>query len=417
MGEHRLNRRAFLTAASAGLGAIALAACGQGAAPTSPAAAGGTSSTGSPAASPNAASAGSASAKPAAGGAAAPADWQQQWDGWIAAARKEGKLVLASGPSPDARVKVPEAFKKAFGIDIEYLGGSSSELANRLRSEQGSNQYTVDVTVAGADTAYLTFLGEHMTEPVKPHLINPEVLNPAGWKSGKVWYMDPQEQFVVRASNYASPQVVINTDFEKADGLKSWKDLLKPEYKGKITAFDPTQPGSGGQTGAYLYNTLGADWAKSFYVDQQPGLTLDTRQLSDWVARGKYPISVGIRVEDLLKLQKDGFKIQVSEPWPEAPGYTSAGFGIVGLFKNPPHPNAAKLFLNWILMKDGQIAWNSSQKTVSVRTDVDNSWAPEFIIPKPGLNYFDTYGWDYTTTGWKKINGELKTMLAGRSAA
>ncbi|HEX6511485.1 MAG TPA: extracellular solute-binding protein, partial [Chloroflexota bacterium] len=194
----------------------------------------------------------------------------------------------------------------------------------------------------------------------------------------------------------------------------SWNDLLKPEYKGKMIALDPTQPGSGGQCGAYLLKTLGADWTKRFYLDQEPGLTLDDRQMADAVAKGKYPIAVGERAEDVVKLQQDGFKIKVLNAWPEAPGYISAAFGILGLFKNPPHPNAAKLFLNWVLMKDGQTAWNSAWKTAAVRRDVDNSWVPSFIVPKPNVNYFDAYDWDYSSNGWKTLNDSLKKLLANR---
>ena len=392
MGMEHINRRQFLTASAAGLAALALAACGGSAAPAS---SGG-------------------SAAPASAGAPPSGDWQKTWDSWIAGAKKEGKLVLASGPSPNARVSVPEAFKKAFGVDIEYLGGSSSELANRLRSEQASGQYTVDVSISGANTSYINFYGEKMIEPVKPWLINPEAVNPAGWTSGKVWYQDPDNEYFVRVSNVASPQVVVNTDIMKADGLTSWADLLKPEFKGKAIALDPTQPGSGGQCGAYLYKTLGTDWFKSFYIGQEPGLTLDDRQMSDAVAHGKYPVAVGMRVEDTVKLKADGFKIDIKPPFPDGPGYVSAAFGILGLFKNPPHPNAAHLFLNWVLMKDGQTAWNSAWKTASVRTDVDNSWAPPYIVPKPGLKYFDAYDWDYSSSGWKVLNGDIKKLLADR---
>lgn len=402
MAMHRVNRREFLTASAASLAALALAACGQTAAPASSVAAGSSAAAGSGAA-------------PASGGNGAPADWQKQWDSWIAGAKKEGKLVLGSGPSPTARVKVPEAFKKAFGVDIEYLGGSTSTLANRVRSEQESNQYTVDISVSGAGTSYVTLYGEKMVVPIKPYIINPEALDPAAWTSGKgVWYMDPTSEYFIRISNVASPQIVVNTDYLKPDGLKSWNDLLKPEYKGKAIALDPTQPGSGEQCGAYLYKTLGADWARRFYIDQEPGLTLDDRVMADAVAHGKYPIAVGERGEDIVKLQTDAFKVAVLRPWSEAPGYVSAAFGLLGMFKNPPHPNAAKLFLNWILMKDGQTAWNSAWKTASVRSDVSNAWVPDFIVPKPGLHYADAYDWEYSTTGLQQIKSKMKALLADR---
>ncbi len=377
--ELRLSRRAFLAATA---GASLLAACGKAPATSAP----------SPGASGN-------------------QGWQTQWDSWIAGAKKEGKLVLASGPSPEARVKVPEAFKKAFGIDVEYLGGATSDLANRLRSEQAANQFSVDVAVAGADTAYLVLYGEHLTEPVKPHLINPEATNPTGWKNGKVWYMDPEQQFIVRASSYLSRPLAFNTDYVKSVEVKAWHDLLSPRYKGKIASYDPAKNGSGGQTSAYLYNVLGADFVKGLYVDQGTAVTGDYRQLSDWLARGLYPVALAMRGEDVDKLQNDKFKVEAIGSLADAAGYVSAGFGLVNLLKNPPHPNAAKLFLNWILMKDGQIAWNSSQKTVSIRTDVDNAWADPSIVPKAGVDYFDTYSAEYTSTGYANANKAVKALL------
>src|SRR5712692_2965449 len=123
-------------------------------------------------------------------------DWQKQWDSWVAGAKKEGKLVLASGPSPEARIKIPETFGKKFGVEVEYLGGPTSDLANRLRSEQAGNQFTGDVSLSGSDSSYLVLLGEHLTEPVKPHLIHPEALDPRAWTAGKVWFMDPEEQYI-----------------------------------------------------------------------------------------------------------------------------------------------------------------------------------------------------------------------------
>ena len=132
------------------------------------------------------------------------------------------------------------------------------------------------------------------------------------------------------------------------------------------------------------------------------------------MVRGKYPIGVGLQSQQAVRSLKDGFKLTILRDWPDGPGYTSAAFGILGMFRNPPHPNAAKLFLNWILTKEGQIAWNSAWKTASVRTDVDNSWVPDFIVPKPGVKYMDAYDWDYAGKGVRDINDRYKTILAGR---
>lgn len=385
-----ISRRTFLTRlALATAGMPLLAACGGTAAPASSAGA----------ASPRSAPSGSASG------------WQQQWNSWIEGAKNEGKLVLGSAPSPDARVQIPAAFKKAFGIDIEYLGGPSSDLANRIRSELTAGQSSVDVTLSGADTTYLVLYGEHMTDPVKPYIIHPEVLDVKAWRASKVWYMDPDQQYIIRASNYVSQQVWVNTDQIKTDAIKAWKDLLKPEYKGKIATYDPVKNGSGAQLAAFLWTKFGEGFVKDLFLGQEAKITQDYRQLSDWLGRGIYPIGLANRGEDDEKLKKDGFKVEAAGPFSDAAGTVSAGFGLTNFIKKAAHPNAAKLFLNWILMKDGQIAWNKSQKTASVRTDVDNSWLTEDIVPKPGLEYFDTYDWDYTTTGYPKANKAVKQLL------
>lgn len=389
MNDSRLTRRSFLCAVAASASLPLLAACGQGPA----------------AASPSGASASSG------GGASGAAGWQAQWDSWLAGAKKEGKLVLGGPPSPDARTKVPEAFAKQFGVTVEYLGGSSSDLANRLRTEQAANQYTVDLTLSGADTTYLVLYGQKMTEPVKPWLIHPEAIDPKAWRHGSVWYMDPEQQYVVRVSDYLSQMVWINTEHVKVDAIKAWHDLLKPEYKGKIVAYDPVKNGSGAQMAAFLWTKFGADFVKQLFIEQEVKIVQDYTQLSDYLARGTYPVELAGRGEDHERLKKDGFKVQALGALSDAAGTESAGFGLTNLLKNPPHPNAAKLFLNWILMKDGQSVWNNSQKTVSIRTDVDNSWLTEDIVPKPGLDYFDTYAWDYTLNGYPKANKAIKELL------
>ena len=393
-----VSRRTFLAGLAAAASVPLLAACGGAAAP----------------ASPSSAPASRSSAGSSPGGSAAPAssDWQKQWDSWMAGAKKEGTLVFGGPPSQDARTQVPEAFNKAFGVEIQYIGGRSSDLANRLRSEITAGHPSVDVTLSGADTTYLVLYGEHMTQPVKPYIVRPEALDPKAWRGGKVWYMDPGQQYIVRVSDYVSQQIWVNTDTMKPTEITAWKDLLKPEYKGKMASYDPIKNGSGAQMAAFLWTKFGEDFVKKFFVGQEIKLTADYTQLSDWLARKIYPIILAPRSENMYQLRKQGFKVEAVGPLSDAAGTVSAGFGLTNFIKNAPHPNAAKLFLNWIAMKDGQIAWNKSQKTASVRTDVDNSWLTEDIVPKPGLDYFDTYDWDYTTKGYPKANKAIKQLLA-----
>jgi iron(III) transport system substrate-binding protein len=385
-GVARLSRRGFLRAVSLGGSAAVLAAC-QAAAPSAPKAA-------PPAAQP-APPAGSQPA-PAAAAKPAPAAWEAQWNALVEAAKQEGTVVVSGPPTPEVRTQLGAAFKNRFGIELEYLGGRTSELMARLKVERAAGQYTVDAMVAGAQSAYTDAYPEKMLARIPPVLIHPDATDPTKWIKGSHWYMDPEQQYILRISNYASLSLTTNTQFVRAEDITGFRDLLKPEYRGKISVYDPIRPGTGWNTANYLLRTLGEDYVKALYQDQQPGVSNDNRVLADWMARGRYPISLGLGTDEIERLRKDGFPIVARRDFADAAGIVTAGFGLVMLLDPAPHPNAAKLFVNWMAMKEGNEVYNRAQVSASTRNDVDNSWAPEYVIPSPGVDYFDTYDWDFT---------------------
>jgi iron(III) transport system substrate-binding protein len=326
--------------------------------------------------------------------------WDAQWNDLIAAARQEGSVVVAGPPTAETRTAVPAAFRRRFGIDLEYFSpGDTASLLTRLEAERSAGQYTVDVIVGGANSIYTIAYPAKMLDPVKPHLIHPEVTDPAKWVSGKPWFMDPEQQSVLRISNSVTNHIVVNTDYVALDEIKSYQDLLKPQFKGKVSAYDLTNPARGWHVPYYLMTVLGPDFVEGLFVAQQPGISRDFRQLADWIARGQYPVSLGVRAADLDQLKADGFKLAVVAPPQDAPVPVGAGFGLAVLLNQAPHPNAAKLFLNWIASKEGQEVWHEAEKTVSVRTDVDNRWAAPHEVPPAGRQWFDTNEWDYVLAG------------------
>src|SRR5712691_280642 len=154
MHDHQLSRRHLLRLASvAGVGFL-LSACSSAA--PAPAA---------------------ATTAPAQSGVSA------AWDQLVSAAQKEGKVVVSGPPAPDARTKLPEAFKQRFNIEMEYLAGNSSQLAARSESERAAGQYTMDVSLGGPDTVYGTFLANKWLDALKPVLALPDVVDPKVWPS------------------------------------------------------------------------------------------------------------------------------------------------------------------------------------------------------------------------------------------
>jgi ABC-type Fe3+ transport system substrate-binding protein len=71
------------------------------------------------------------------------------------------------------------------------------------------------------------------------------------------------------------------------------------------------------------------------------------------------------------------------------PTYLNAGWGSVGVINKAPHPNAGKVYLNWLLSKAGQEAIAKVSGYPSRRQDTATEGLPEFTIPKPGVQYLD----------------------------
>jgi iron(III) transport system substrate-binding protein len=329
---------------------------------------------------------------------------QAAWDALVTAAKKEGKITVSvgAGGGPQFRQTIPPAFKEEFGIDMEVIVGPSTEMVNRLRLEQSSGLHTVDVAIGGSDTMYLNFYGEKLIQPMRPMLIHPDVLNGDNWVDGKPWFMDPDEQYILRLSNGITGQTVVNTTMVTPNDLTTPEDMLKPQYKGKLAGFDPTINGSGAQHAVFLQIKLGTDFIKKLYVDQQMARTTDNRQLGDWIGRGNYAIAVVMNTATLEQAKKDGLPVKEVPPFKETGQYITAGSGLMAVLKDDPHPNAAALLANWMALPKAQTLYNRAQQYSSVLKTVHSDWVPSYADPKPGVNYFDLYDWNYTLNEYPK---------------
>jgi hypothetical protein len=123
--------------------------------------------------------------------------WEKEWNDTLEGAKKEGKLVVATSPDPVMR-EIAAKFKARYGITLEHLAGSSSQLAARLGTGRRAGIYAVDVFLGGVQTVANVLYPEKMLDPLKPALLLPEVVDPKKWKPGKPWFIDPEERYVMR---------------------------------------------------------------------------------------------------------------------------------------------------------------------------------------------------------------------------
>ena len=336
--------------------------------------------------------------------------WEKKWNATIAAAKKEGKVIVRGFLGSQVHRGPTTKFTKRYGVPVEYITGRSSQMADRMRRERRARHYTVDIFLSGLG-ALSRMYHEDMLDPLKPQLILPEVLDGSKWKTGKLWFSDPKGQYLLRLQNYITGMLYINTDHVKPEEFQSAKDLLNPKWRGKITADDPRVSGSGINLAAGLYLKFGEEFVKRLYIDQKPVISRNGRQRSDWLIRGVYPIAFNINSRDRVRLKREGFPIKTIRTLSDWPGAVSASSGMLALINKAPHPNAARLFINWIASREGALEHSRAQIIASTRNDVDESFLVQEAIPRPGVKYFDTYSWDFAVNERRKVQARIKELL------
>ncbi len=340
------------------------------------------------------------------------ADFQTDWKDLIAAAQKEGKLVIAAVPGSGMRKGMPAIFKKKFGVDLQVIVTPSRQTVQRAIREASAGAPTMDVFSTGQSTLIRVLYPKKLLAPIKPLLIHPDVIdNKGAWMKGEPWFLDDKRAYMFRAVDLVIPMAFVNAKFVDPKGFGNTKDFLDPKYKGKIVVYDPTRPGPGSNAISYYMKFLGEKYVIDLIKGQNAKLTRNRRQLVDWLAQGRYPIAFAASINEIGRLRREGFKIAAVQPT-NIISYDAPGSGVLALFSNAPHPKAAQLFLNWIMTKEGMQLYQDLEGMPVTRTDVNRStlMVPE-TIPQPGVKYFDTADYTYVTRESKKLFGKLKRLL------
>jgi iron(III) transport system substrate-binding protein len=334
-----------------------------------------------------------------------------EWDQLVAAARQEGRVVIGAAPNPELRVALPARFKERFGVEVEYIAALSAQQATKLMSERVAGLYTLDVILGGPDTLITVMLPEQMLDPIAPLLILPDIADSSKWVRGKPWYLDPEERYLIRLINQQSYTFSANADLVNPDEIRAPEDLLQPRWKGRIAAGSYTS-GNGNVVAGRMLKLLGEDFLRNFYHGQEVVVASDERQLADWMARGTYPIATALNATQRDNLRDLGVNVKPIKmnDHPVA-GEISSGQFNLGLINRAPHPNAAKLFVNWILTQEAmQIISDAEAKPVT-RTDVDYSRLDPDVIPSPGTRFGDGSAWDYVINERRPLGDRARAIL------
>jgi iron(III) transport system substrate-binding protein len=300
-------------------------------------------------------------------------DWKTEWETTQRAAQKEGRLVVYGPPGVDQQKLYTEIFQQTFPkIKVNYTPGRMSEIMSRIMAEQRAGMRQADLVLGGTDSLLGTLKEKGFLQPIRPVLVLPEILDTAAWFKGKLWFADKEDKFIPmwRAVPYTA--ACVNTNLVKPNELKSYWDLLQPKWKGKIVSQD-LRVGSARNQMYTLYarKDLGPEYLKRLYSEMDVTLSRNLPQIADWVAGGKFAIAIGgVDCDDLAAKGLPVVPIHL-----EGVAAVGAGTDPASWLASSPNTNAAKVFLNWILSRDGQTQFQKLTRENSLRVD----------IPKEGI--------------------------------
>jgi len=321
--------------------------------------------------------------------------WQTTWERTLAAAKKEGRLnfyVGRYGTEP-----LLNEFRKEFPeIQLITVNGTGNSLGTRIIAEMRAGKPVADLFSGGANTNFEVLYQGKALDSIKSTLILPEVLDESKWYEGRHRYTDPEQRHIfVYIANPSSSGFYYNTNLVSPKEFKSYWDLVTPKWKGRYVSQDPTSTGlGGGLQFMYYHPELGPEFMKRLFGDMQPVFGRDRRQITDWLAQGRYLLCVGCR--ESTKAKNQGLPVDELDnvDWKEGLELTTGG-GSMSLIKGGPNPNAAKLFINWFLSRRGQIALQKYSDLYgedapnSRRTDIPKDMLMPGSRLITGKKYFD----------------------------
>jgi iron(III) transport system substrate-binding protein len=231
-----------------------------------------------------------------------------------------------------------ELFAKETGITATFIRLSGGEVIARMEAEAANPQASIWVGGVGLD--HITAKSKGLTVPYRSRF--------AG--DTPTQFRDPDDFFI---GLYVGPLTfVTNLDQAKKLGLtppKSWADLLKPEYKGKIRMANPNTSGTAYNVITTIRTLNGGDESKAFDYLKRLDANIDQYTSSGSapgksVAIGEVPIAIGY-AHDQVKLRVEGANVELTAP-SEGTGFELASMSLIKGGKD--QVNAKKLY-DWVL--------------------------------------------------------------------
>jgi len=263
--------------------------------------------------------------------------------GIVEAAIKEGSVTWYANPGFRDNLREPlAAFRKQYpAIDVRIVEGTGGDVMERIRAERRAGRLVADIFTAGDIIGY-AMIADNAVLPIDLA----KVPNAANLAPRLRTFVGPENK-VIPTTMFVYGMAVNTRALPEADHPKKWADLVQPKYAGKIGLHDFGRLGGGNTMLGIGLEPLG----KSFFenlMKQQPRVFAAPQELEAALVRGERAIAVPGRT----RIVKDYAGAPVKFILPEDGTYFVPMQS--GILAGSQHPNAAYLFLNFLLDKPAQ---------------------------------------------------------------
>jgi iron(III) transport system substrate-binding protein len=296
-------------------------------------------------------------------------NWKEVWDQTVAAANKEGQLVI-SGPSGTAWREQLLKFQEEYpGIKLSITAAASRDFWPRIIKEREAKLNLWDFRVGGPDNLVYSVKAMGYMAPVRDMLILPEVVDDAVWYGGiDGIFLDNDKRYFLGFAIYDENIAYYNSRLIPDPAMSDLRNIVDPKWAGKISMADP-RAGSPLTASGSMLKTYGEEFLRKLILQQKPVVVKDPRQQIDWMKSGRYPISIGVPTIAFVEYENRGASVSEYKKM-TGPKTWTQGVGGIQALKDAPHPNATKVFVNWLLTREVQTRIMKAVKLNSRRKDV-----------------------------------------------
>ena len=341
-------------------------------------------------------------------------DWKAEWDKTVAAAKQEGALIVDVTSNPSWSRYISERWAKDYPeIKMSVSGIDTSAFIMRIRQERSAGKFLWDASAAGV-SGPLVMYKEGILDPLPPEFILPEVKDEKVWGSWQDAFFDKPKKYLFAIGAYLKTPFY-NAKIVPPEKMRTLKleALMDPEYQGKVYWHAPWVRGSGRSFGWMLYRVWGEDKLARFIKDQKVVFLASQNEVVERMARGQMAMGIGPAFQGMLEPFKTAgvtFDVRPFGNTPDVAEMAPGGFNL-NIYNKRPHPNATRVFVNWILSKDVIAGLSQAVNLTLRRQDVESPEAPEYR-PLKGVRYTQAQTEEHEEGGIKAV--EFIERVVGR---